>query len=49
MKVKVRVAVAVDPSGSWNANGWSLAEGDEAILETPEPITVQANVTEVGE
>jgi hypothetical protein len=25
--VKVRVAVAVDPDGAWNASGWGNADG----------------------
>jgi hypothetical protein len=30
--VKVRIAVAVDPSGSWNASGWLNADGRELDL-----------------
>jgi len=29
-KVKVRIAVAVDPSGKWNACGWRKDNGDTA-------------------
>jgi hypothetical protein len=29
--VQVRIAVAVDPKGRWNAMGWSEAKGDDAM------------------
>jgi hypothetical protein len=29
--VQVRIAVAVDAKGHWNAVGWSAATGDEAM------------------
>jgi hypothetical protein len=29
--VKVRIAVAVDPTGSWNASGWDRADDDEMM------------------
>lgn len=30
-KVKVRIAVAVDPDGDWDATGWSAATDDSAM------------------
>lgn len=39
MKVKVRVAVAVDPTGHWNATGWRGAKDGqmmELAVETVE-------------
>ncbi|MBS7812305.1 hypothetical protein [Roseococcus pinisoli] len=29
--VEVRVAIAVDPTGNWNSNGWKDAEGSAAM------------------
>lgn len=28
-KVKVRIAVAVDPSGDWNSSGWGGSSDDD--------------------
>lgn len=30
-KVKVRIAVAVDPSGDWNCAGWSSGSDDDKM------------------
>ena len=32
-KVKVRIAVAVDAKGNWNACGWKNARSDEEKME----------------
>lgn len=36
MKVRVRIAVAVDPTGHWSANGWSHngENNDEEALDS---------------
>lgn len=31
MKVKVRIAVAVDPSGDWNSAGWESGSDDDKM------------------
>lgn len=31
--VKVKIAVAVDPDGDWNANGWSSADDDIMMMD----------------
>lgn len=36
--VKVRIAVAVDPEGKWNACGWSDMDEDRAMELACEPL-----------
>lgn len=33
MKVKVRIAVAVDVDGYWNSCGWKGSRGDDEIID----------------
>ena len=46
--VKVKIAVAVDPTGKWSASGWSMQNGEPAEREAMDIAIDGVDEGEVG-